>query len=290
MIKEFALDPDALSTWPNFRYFIEKFGIGQGRLIAQFPKNWKRLVYEAASRASRDVDLKRIEERLSQLGPDVLFRKGRPGGNPASSWLARAIVEHASDPFAGIIAAANPDSHRDVLLQADVHEGEPRFHVHRQLQIPRTAASVVACADVLLRYGNTIKWVDYMIDLSKPRWQRPFAAAIGIVAARGAPVSIEVHRDCGNDTQRTNLVHQFQEAFGRLRREGVTLSLYLHPERSMHDRFILSEFGGLSVGHGLDDNEDGGANPNANVSLLEGGFFEAQWKRFSDESFLVLKV
>ena len=129
-----------------------------------------------------------------------------------------------------------------------------------------------------------------MIDLSKPRWQRPFAAAIGMVAARGAPVSIEVHRDCDNAIQRTNLMHVFKEAFARLRRDGVTLSLYLHPARSMHDRFILAEFGGLNVGHGLDDNEDGGANPEANVSLLKHDFFEAQWTKFSDESLLVLRI
>jgi hypothetical protein len=290
MIKEFALDPDVLTTWPNFRYFVEKFGVGQGRLIAQFPKQWKKLVYEAASKVSRDVELKRIEERLSQLDSNILLRKGRAGGDHGSSWLERAIVEHIRDPFAGIIAAANPGASSDVLVQADVHDFEPRFHVSTQLQIQRTAANVVASADVLLRYGSTIKWVDYMIDLGKPRWQRPFAAAIGIASSRGVDVSIEVHRECGNDIQRTNLMQTFREAFARYRREGVILSLYLHPERSMHDRFILSEFGGLSVGHGLDDNEDGGANPDANVSLLENEFFETQWKKFSDESLLVLKI
>lgn len=290
MIKEFALDPDVLSTWQTFRYFIEKFGVGQGRLIAQFPKNWKELVYDAARKVSRDVELKRITERLSQVGPDVLLRKGRPGGDAAKAWFDRAVVEHIRDPFAGIIATANPAARNDVLLQADVHDLEPRFHVSTQVQIPRTAANVVACADVFLRYGRTIKWVDYMIDLTKPRFQRPFAEAIRIAAAGGGPVSIEVHRDCGNATQRANFVHLFQEAFGRFRRGGVTLSLYLHPEQTMHDRFILSEFGGLSVGHGLDDSEEGGANPEANVSLLTNDFFETQWKKFSDASLLVLKV
>src|SRR5690606_977065 len=49
MIHEFAVDPEALTGWQNFRYVVEKFGIPQGRLISRFPKEWKSLVYDACA-------------------------------------------------------------------------------------------------------------------------------------------------------------------------------------------------------------------------------------------------
>ena len=50
MLKEFALEPEALASWESFRYLIEKFGVSKGRVISRFPKQWKRLVYERQHR------------------------------------------------------------------------------------------------------------------------------------------------------------------------------------------------------------------------------------------------
>src|SRR5437016_7948565 len=104
MIKEFALEPDALATWENFRYFIEKFGVPHGRLIAEFPGKWRRMVINAAQRVAKPVEFQRIVERLKQVGDHVLLSRGRPGGDGTRPWLQRALVEHAREPFAGIIA------------------------------------------------------------------------------------------------------------------------------------------------------------------------------------------
>ena len=290
MIKEFALDPEVLATWENFRYFTEKFGVPKGRLIAEFPGKWRRLVYEAAQRTAKPVELARIVEKLKQVSSYILLRRGRPGGDPNLPWLNNALAEHARDPFYGIIAMDNARAHPDVLAQIEVDDGAPRFRVATQIEIERTAPSLVACAAVLLGNSSRIKWVDHMIDLRQGRWRRPFAAALDLLDTSRGPVIVEVHRGYGNDIHRINLLDQFGESFTRLSQNGVSLELYLHPERLMHDRFILCELGGLKVGHGLDDNEEGGSNPVANVLLLDRELFEVQWRKFSDESLRVLRI
>lgn len=65
---------------------------------------------------------------------------------------------------------------------------------------------------------------------------------------------------------------------------------YLHPEKVMHDRFVLTDRGGIQIGHGLDDNEDGGNAPTAIVVLLEQAMFQIQWQRFSADGSLVLRL
>ena len=52
MLSEYALDPELLSNWKDFRFFASQFGAAQGRLISRFPKKWKGLVMEAASGAA----------------------------------------------------------------------------------------------------------------------------------------------------------------------------------------------------------------------------------------------
>ena len=100
MIKEFALEPDVLATsFRDFSYFIEKFGVGQGRVISRFPKHWKRLVYEAAQASLRGTkELNRIEVRLRNITDDVLIASKRPNGDGAQPWLTRAMSEHGRQP------------------------------------------------------------------------------------------------------------------------------------------------------------------------------------------------
>ena len=291
MLKEFALEPEALASWESFRYLIEKFGVSQGRVISRFPKQWKKLVYEAAQKAlSGTAQLSRIEIKLNALGDDVVFPTARPGGDGNKPWIDRALAEHVREPFAGIIARANLYNQAHVLLHADLNEQDPRFHSSSQMEIERTAASLVGCASFLLRHTTTVKWVDHVIDLRQPRWRRPFCEALSVLTRVGRPVHFEIHRRFGNEIEKRNLRQQYEEAFRRHRVDGVTLALYLHPEHVMHDRFILTERGGIQIGHGLDDNEDGGSASTANVTLLELPIFQAQWRKYSNEGSLVMKL
>ncbi len=290
MIKEFALEPEVLATWESFRYFIEKFGVPQGRLIAQFPGKWRRMVIEAAQRAAKPVEFMRIVERLRQVGDHVLLSQGRPGGDGTLPWLDRALAEHAREPFDGIIANANPAAIPHVILASEVEDGHARFTVPRQIVVRRTSMDLIGCANFMLLHTSTVKWVDYIIDLRKPRWRRPFRAALDVMRTHGRPVLFEIHRQFDNAVERANLRQQFHEVLQQHRTPGVTFALHLHPEQSMHDRFILTDRGGIQIGHGLDDNEDGGSTPTANVLLLEQSMFEIQWQRFSTAGSLVLTI
>lgn len=100
----------------------------------------------------------------------------------------------------------------------------------------------------------------------------------------------EVHRQFGNEIEKANLRQQFQDAMQPHRTPGITFALHLHPEQTMHDHFILTERGGIQIGHGLDDNEDGGSAPTANVILLEHAMLQVQWGKYSGNGTLVTKL
>jgi hypothetical protein len=66
MLHEYALEPALLDNWKDFRYFTEKFCVSRGRMIARYPKRWKRLVYESLSNCG-EIERKRIEEGLIEF-------------------------------------------------------------------------------------------------------------------------------------------------------------------------------------------------------------------------------
>ena len=75
MIYEYALDPALLDNWKDCRFFQQSFGPDKGRLIADYPRKWKRAVLEAIRKSGcGDVEKKRIKEALKHLSaPTTIF-------------------------------------------------------------------------------------------------------------------------------------------------------------------------------------------------------------------------
>jgi len=282
MIKEFALEPDVLaSSFREFCYFVEKFGISQGRVISRFPRNWKRLVYAAAQKSlNGTAELSRIEIRLDQLPEDALVAFGRPGGDVTQPWLSRAVVEHARQPFAAIIATSNPLSHADILLSHELDESDARFNSLGQTHINRTAAEIVSCVHPLLCNSRKVKLIDPHFDPTAMRWKRMLGLALNAMGTNAqAGTTLEIHRSDRIPTQ--HITYCFNTIIPQLRPASIRVLVYVHPDAGMHNRFILTDIGGASFNTGLDDNEDGGSTPQDLVTLLTADVFANELNRYS---------
>jgi hypothetical protein len=289
MIKEFALEPDAITaSYREFCYFTEKFGVSQGRVISEFPKKWRRMVCESAQRTHGGrVEFTRIVERLKLLKDEVVFDAGRPGGDGSRAWINRALDEHARQPFSAIIARENPTAHTAVLVSADLDDSESRFQATGQRHITRTAAQIVDSVGLLLAAAKTVKLIDPHFDPTKPRWRRMLGRVMNALSCNGqAGITLEIHR--ANNALPGNLKRCFESAIPGLLPAGITVQVFLHPEAAMHNRFILTSVGGASYHTGLDDNEDGNSTPTDLVSLLAPGIFATEWATYSGQTaFLV---
>ena len=102
MINEYALEPSLLNNWKDFRYFVEKFGIENGRLISRYPSKWKKMVYESLPNDLSVIGRKRIEEALNQIDDKLLPRENTWDAN--RDWLINAEEEHGRLQFHAIVA------------------------------------------------------------------------------------------------------------------------------------------------------------------------------------------
>jgi hypothetical protein len=284
MIKEFALEPEAITaSYRDFCYFTEKFGVHQGRVIAEFPRKWQRMVCESAQRRhAGKVEFTKIVERLKTLKEQIVLNSGRPGGDGTKCWVDRAMDEHIRLPFAGIIAQANP-AYPDLLIAADLDDADIRFHVTSQRHITRTAAEIVNCVRLLLKTSKTVKLVDPHFDPAKLRWRRMLALVLEALANNGQNVvHLEIHR--ADNAIHRNLQNLFDKHIPDMRPAGIAVRVYLHPENVMHNRFILTPTGGASFHTGLDDNEDGNSTSTDLVSFLSPEIRATEWTRYSTET------
>ena len=278
MIKEFALDPEAItSSYREFCYFTEKFGVSQGRVISAFPKKWRKMVCDSALREHHGkVEFSKIVERLNKFGSDIVFDTGRPSGEGSLAWIDRALAEHSHRPFAAIISATAVD-HPDVFHKDEIDEENPRFKASRQCAVPRTAKALIGCAEFLIRHAKIIKVVDPHFDPTKPRYMRPLEQILSLLPA-GNQAIVEVHRS--DEIAKDELIRRFQQVFLMLPSK-VKLQLHVYEKSQMHNRFIITESGGLIYGVGLSDNEDGGGAPDEEVTLMETTVRNIRWNDYS---------
>lgn len=285
MIKEFALEPDAItSSYRDFCYFTEKFGISHGRVISEFPKKWRRMVCDSAQRThGGKVEFSRIVEKLKSLKGEVVFESGRPSGDGNKEWIIRALEEHARNPFDAIIAQENLTAHVDILVAADLDETDARFQAAGQRHITRTATEIVDCVGMLLGASKTVKLIDPHFDPTKARWRRMLGRVLAALGSNGQTgVTLEIHR--ADNALPGNLKHYFDSSIPKMLFAGIIVQVFLHPETAMHNRFILTSVGGASYHTGLDDNEDGNSTPTDLVSLLAPSIFAAEWATYSSQT------
>lgn len=278
MFKEFAVEPESITnSYRDFAYVVEKFGVSEGRWISRFPKTWKALVYESAkAKLSGTKDLTKIEERLRRVGDQVLLASGRFPTDNKARWIDSAIAEHRHRPFDAIVATLGRDN-PPVVAVTNLDGDHPCLAPNRQWEVARTAQEMAACCMPLLTSSRHIKLVDPHFDLTAQRFRRPFAQ---LIAGTRPGVTVDIFR--GDNLQVHYAIQQFSERMAVIRPAGVSVRLFLLPQAPMHNRFVLTERGGLTFLTGLDD-ADGGPKTHDKVIVLDATTWQSEWLLYSGD-------
>lgn len=258
MIHEFAVDPDALAGWQNFRYVVENFGISQGRLISRFPKDWRKMVLKACEDC-RDVEKKKITVALERIDAK-LFNGGRSYDKNVG-WIPNALFSHASDPFRAIITTAERAGSTGHLDVESLSDDEETWAVPRGGAVPRTAADMTAAAEKLLRCSAEIVFVDPHFG-SEARFGKPLAAMIRRTCdGERVPKRFEYHLNA-KSIPGQEFSQQLERQRSHLRIPPRVKLVFVRWNQldegdTLHARYILTEKGGLRFEHGLDEGNPG---------------------------------
>lgn len=286
MLKEYALDPELLSNWKDFRYFIEKFGVQYGRLISRYPKHWKSLVYEAAAQCP-DVEKKRIEDKLKQL-PNQMLVKRINLWKEELDWINNAIQEHSKRPFHAIIARQNPNNHEKILVGDEAEDTHKLMDSPTNIRINRKAKEMAECVQNLLRFSKNINFIDkHFFSNPSKRHIRPLEEFLKILADT---VTIDISRKIeivyhtSDSRPEAYFKGLCESTLPSIIPKGLTIKIVTWPERELHNRYILTDIGGVMFGIGLDDDDFGNSMEKDEISFLAEATYKELWQQFTNKT------
>lgn len=289
MWKEYAVQPESLvQSKDAFRALFYQFGWEQGRLLAKYPaKDWLRMVYESAQQSAlRDVERSSVCEWLRN-GDHRLVKAGRPY-DPGIGWLENAEAQQSkAERFDGIITVQNPRAHPDVVLADELNDETPVFQSPAQILVSRKVVDMVASVRPLLNRSREIIFVDPHFGCLERRFLTVLSGFLEVIIRDKNPVErIEYH------LAQSSLVLDHAEFFRRLRRHicdhipvGSNITFFVWKQKAggekLHDRYILTERGGVQFSVGLDEGELGETTM---VSRLSRSVYDRVWRHFSEET------
>lgn len=290
MIHAFALEPDLVATWgrrEEFRFIHDKFGLGTPRVLLQLPafNKWKRKVYEAATElALSQEDMKRIEELFRIFGEHT-HRRADAVYDGLLSWLENAEREYARRVFAGILATQNPRNHSAVLVASQIGTGSTGWRCEVGASPSRTSEALALALSAMLMNCRQLHLVDPHFGPENARHRRVIEALLKVVSADGIALDfVRVH--CSD---KSGLAFFEQEAAKMARRfpPGVRVEFVRWRQKAggqrFHNRYVLTDIGGVMLGDGLDDDDGDGAGQTDDLHLLSRDQYRLRWAQYVDE-------
>jgi hypothetical protein len=266
MIYEYALEPEMVATCSGRHtqgLYFREFGPGKGRLVSRYPKKWAKRVWDAFC-GGNDMDRKRLEEILVRLKGSMVKRKNCQWDEGGRSWLKNVLHEHERFPFFAIMARNNPGNRPEIFTENDITRGEdlPKWDVPHGIIVNRKIEEMAAAVEMMLTLCRWVKFVDPYFSFAKKRHVKSLSAFLAILGKKrpvGPPEEIEIHTS-GEGASIDHLKESFEEIIPA----GLTITLFQWQEKPggqrLHNRYILTDLGGVAFLHGLDTGAEGEAD------------------------------
>jgi hypothetical protein len=289
MIYEYAVDPDVFTTYDRFRFIDSNFGVSMGRAISEFPKKWKKLVWEVCKHNLRDMEIKRATERFSKFKQKLTRRRGVPYDSQ-HPWHTNAQQEHQRKPFHAILGCSNSGC-SEVLDIGLVDETDELWCVRREMPMPRSAAALAQAVGPLIRMSKELVIVDPHFNPTENRWKDVLSALLDCTTeAESDCQRIELHvtdtKSNGESKWELNwFVDECQRQLPHVLPSGRMLRVIVWRQKEggerLHARYVITERGGIRVEGGLDSGPEG---QTSDISLLDDELYRRRWNDYQRDS------
>lgn len=316
MIYEYALDPRLVVDWAinGTGRVVGQFGVDHRRLLSDFPKDWAGWAYnefykhfEYDSTSLEFQNAQSTFQAYIQLLTDYTVRRNR-AMDENKSWFDEAVREHASHPFHAIMTSDTGDGSCAEVITPDVIDDvrDVRWYLPTIVSARKTAAEIAQAVAPLLKVATHIVLVDPYFDPSAPRFRATFTEMMRIAfgatrcIAESPSVSImtsvyQAHRPREGEFTASQ---KAKVAADLNRKANLHLPAHL-PKGSFvdflclenppsgdafHNRFVLTDVGGVIAPYGLDDFSGGGAHSaRDDLQPMSKGVYEGRWKQYVEK-------
>lgn len=286
MLSAYAIDPDVVCSWckkENFRYFSKEFGRGTPRILYEIPKfnKWRsRITKSSLKKDLKSTEKKNLEILIEKFGR-CRYKNPHLRYDGDIGWLENAEKEYSNRPYSGIISVKNPRSHPAVIESDSIGgEDDERWDKPIGIVTKRSPRHFADALEGVLFYSRRIRLVDPYFGPDNPRHRYILEAFLKKIATRlSYPEFIEIH--CGDKIpEKTYFEEKAKKLMSKIP-NGVKVYFFRWKEKDggekFHNRYILTEHCGITVGTGLDRGEESQSD---DLNLMSKEQYEIRKKQF----------
>ena len=172
-----------------------------------------------------------------------------------------------------------------VITSRQVTWVPPCKHWEAPIGVPiqRQAIEMADCVAPMLRCATRILFVDPHFDPYQERYKKPLGEFLRRVDRKRGVLTIELHAGDHGGRAAVRFRDQCQTYLPHIIPSGLELTVYYWKERlggkELHNRFILTDIGGVQFGHGLDCDLGGGSDDI--ISRLDVRSYSREWNDYA---------
>ncbi len=282
MIYEYALDPTILKDWGSFRPLADGFGFSKGRVIAAFPKDWRRLAFTTidAIETTDPIQDQKVKYKFKiwlhgRAKSAMSGIRRSSANNDGPTWFINALAEHSRGPFHAVISDQPSKENPPVLDYHDADESHPLWRANDKDFVARTASEIGPRVGRLLVHSREIRFIDPYFKAAPEQLPILFSCLECFKTVECLVEKIELHV-AGNKVSQKMVSYLLRDISGGCPpglREKIHVVRW--KEGYLHNRFILTNRGGIMFG---DSFLESGERPDQ-LNLLKDKDFEAWWNR-----------
>jgi hypothetical protein len=300
MIYEYALQPRLLTQWAgndrDYAEFLREYGLGSPRIITSFPKQsasrLRRYLLREGPTNLQSRQAQRYLEMITKILESLVFRDGFECRS--ADWVENVTTENERASFDVVLAEAGVDIDR-CLSPENMYMQESVWNHSRQKDISRTHTDLNASLKNLLRLSK-----DKVVIIDTFGWNSRAIATIQSLV--GEIYTDRVHseipdvllyykekidRNRASNSSPSATIVKTQILRGLPHGQSqINLGVYelkdIDGKDIFHNRCILTEHGGVSLGHGIDLTND--QNHTDEIHLMEKEIYLKYWDQFVDNN------
>jgi hypothetical protein len=255
MIFEFAISPNLCTDYKDLQLFLQSFGNGEGRLLSDIPrKKWMRMARQEIKFSDNgQVMKKRLAAAVERLARKALYRRNYAPDVGEKPWLDHAIAAHADRPFRAILTDCYDGNQACIICCERGFIDDSRWTIPLDSEVKRNALEMTEAILPMLDCAREVVLVDRNFDPGKYRWQQfPTKLAKTLSERAFSPSIGKIDFHIGDNISVNQLQLLCSTQLKGTLPAGIKVNFFVWPRDELHDRYILTDVGGVRFGIGLD--------------------------------------
>lgn len=255
MIFEFAISPTLCTNYKDLQLFLQTFGSGEGRLFSDIPrKKWMRLArQEIKNSKNGQIMKKRLVAAIERLSRKALHRRNYAPDVGEKPWLDYAIAAHEDRPFKAILTDCYNGNEECIISCEQDFIDDSRWTIPLDTEVKRTAAELTQAIRPMLDCAREVVLIDRNFEPDKYRWRQFLIKLMEFLSARTFSPSIgKIDFHLGDKFSVNQLQILCSNHIVDAIPTGMKLNFYVWARGDLHDRYVLTNVGGVRLGIGLD--------------------------------------